>query len=47
MAKKAFNKIMAGMEDALAFAKGEADKSQYRIRVPADVDVKSIRKKVG
>lgn len=47
MAKRAFDKIMAGMEDALAFAKGEADKSQYRVHVPADVDVKSIRKKIG
>lgn len=47
MAKKAFDKIMTGMRDALTYANGAADEAQYRIHVPAKVDVKSIRRKVG
>lgn len=44
---KAFEKMKAGLEDALAYAQGTADKSKYRIHVPAQVDVKEIRTKMG
>ena len=42
---KAFKNIMAGMEDALAFAEGDASRAKtHKIEV---VDVKAIRKKTG
>ncbi len=44
MARKAFNKIKAGLEDALAFARGEADPDAFRVHVPAEIDVRAIRK---
>ncbi len=44
MSKKAFNKIMAGLEDAIAFAKG--DTSRGVVHVPG-TDVKSARKRLG
>jgi putative transcriptional regulator len=47
MSKKAFEKIAAGLTDAIAIAKVEADPATYRIHVPADVDVAKIRKSMG
>jgi putative transcriptional regulator len=47
MSKKAFDRIMNGAQQALAFARNEADASPYRIHVPADVDVKAIRTELG
>ena len=47
MSKRAFDKIKAGLEDAIAIARGEADPSSYRVHVPAEVDVKAIRRKLG
>jgi putative transcriptional regulator len=47
MSKKAFEKIAAGLTDAIAIAKGEADPAAYRTRVPADVDVAKTRKSMG
>ena len=46
MTKRAFRKIMQGAEAALEIARGESDPRHYRIHVPSDVDVKSIRKKL-
>lgn len=43
MSKSAFDKIAAGMGDALANAAGEADVAQFNVRIPAQVDVKKIR----
>lgn len=43
--KSAFDKIMAGMEDALAYAKG--DTSRGVAHVPADIDVRAIRRALG
>ncbi|MFZ5670461.1 MAG: helix-turn-helix domain-containing protein [Pseudomonadota bacterium] len=43
MSKRAFDKIKAGLEDAVAIAKGEADPKTYRVHVPAAIDVKAIR----
>jgi putative transcriptional regulator len=47
MSKQAFDKIKAGLEDALAYAKGEADESQYVVHIPPTIDVHGIRKKLG
>jgi putative transcriptional regulator len=47
MTKKAFEMIAAGLEDAIAIAKGEADPSTYRVHAPADIDVLKIRRALG
>jgi hypothetical protein len=33
MSKRAFDKIKAGLEDAIAIARGEADPSTWRVHV--------------
>jgi putative transcriptional regulator len=44
MARKAFTEIMAGIDDAIAYAKGDKKRGVRRIvRVPDDVDVRAIR----
>ena len=47
MSKRAFNKIMEGLDQARAYLEGTADKRRYRVHVPAKVDVKKIRKQFG
>jgi putative transcriptional regulator len=47
MSRRAFEKIKAGLEDAIAIGRGEADPATYRVHVPAEVDVKAIRQKLG
>ena len=47
MGSKAFDKIAAGLTDAIAIAKGEADPATYRVHTPADIDVVKIRKSMG
>jgi putative transcriptional regulator len=47
MSKHAFDKIKAGLEDAIAIARGEADPATYRVHVPDEIDVRAIRKKLG
>ena len=42
MSKRAFNKIMQGVEEARAYLEGTADKSRYRVHVPQTVNVKKI-----
>jgi putative transcriptional regulator len=44
MSKKAFEQIAAGLADAIAIAKGEADRATYRIHAPADIDALKIRR---
>jgi len=39
------NKIVEGLEDAIAFAKG--DETRATVRIPEEVDVKAIRKRLG
>ena len=39
--------IRRGLEQAIAYAKGEADLSQYRIHYPKILDVRAIRAKTG
>ncbi len=43
---KAANSIKKGLEQAVAYAKGER-RRLYRVHVPAHVDVKAIRTKLG
>jgi putative transcriptional regulator len=47
MSKRAFNKIMQGIEEAGAYLDGTADKRGYRVRVPEKVDVRKIRTRLG
>jgi putative transcriptional regulator len=47
MSKRAFDKIMSGLDDARAFLDGTADKRRYRVHVPENVDVKKIRTRLG
>ena len=46
MSKRAFDKIAAGLKDAITIARGEADRASYHVHVPADVDVGRIRRKL-
>lgn len=41
--KKAFDKIAAGLEDAIAFAEGD----ESRAHVAEPVDIKALRQRVG
>jgi putative transcriptional regulator len=47
MTKRAFSKIMAGIDDARAYLDGRADKKRYRVHVPEKVNVKKIRTRLG
>lgn len=47
MAKSAFNKIRVGLEDAKAFVEGSADKRSFGVHVPARINVKKIRARLG
>lgn len=46
MTKEAFERIAAGLRDAVAIQRGEADPATYRVHVPRQVDVKAIRQKL-
>jgi putative transcriptional regulator len=39
--------IRRGLKEAVAYARGEADESRYRVHVPERVDVRAIRTKLG
>src|SRR5579871_1070921 len=41
-----FAEMAAGLREAVAIARGEADPSTYRVHAP-DVDVKAVREKTG
>ena len=45
MSKKAFDKIAAGLTEAIAIAKGEAKPA--RLHIPSELDIRSIRAKTG
>lgn len=45
MNKSAFDKIRAGLEDAIAFSEG--DESRGVVHVPETINVRSIRKGLG
>ena len=44
---KAFDKIKAGLTDAIAHAENRAEKSKFGIHVPAEIDERAIRTKMG
>jgi putative transcriptional regulator len=47
MARKAFEKIMSGMEDALAYAEGDTSRAvAHKIEIH-EVDVAALRKRLG
>jgi putative transcriptional regulator len=39
--------IRRGLEQAVAYASGEADRSAYGVHVPEDIDVRAIRMRLG
>jgi putative transcriptional regulator len=39
--------MIRGAEEALAFAKGEADLKAYRVHIPKKINVRRIRRKLG
>jgi putative transcriptional regulator len=45
MTKTAFDKIKAGLDDAIAFAQG--DETRGAISVPETIDVRAVRKSTG
>jgi putative transcriptional regulator len=47
MARKAFDKIMAGLTEAVEIAEGRADPATYRVHPPVEVDVKAVRTGLG
>jgi putative transcriptional regulator len=47
MSKKAFDSIMAGLEDALAYAKGDRTRGRATVLNVRDLDVGKVRGKVG
>jgi putative transcriptional regulator len=47
MTKSAFEKIKAGLDEAKTYLDGSGDKRDYKIHVPARVDVKKIRTRLG
>ena len=45
---KAGKSITAGLQDALAYVQGDASRGRAQtVRVPVEVDVKAIRKRLG
>jgi putative transcriptional regulator len=47
MSKAVANSIRRGLEEAIAFVKGDADLSKYRVHIPHEIDVRRIRDKLG
>jgi putative transcriptional regulator len=39
--------ILRGFEEAIAFANGTADDSQYVVHIPPEIDIKAIRGRLG
>jgi putative transcriptional regulator len=44
---KVADSIRRGLEEAVAYARGEAKKSDYRVHVPVVIDVQAIRTRLG
>ncbi len=47
MTDKPADSIRRGLEEAIAYAKGTADKNRYGVHIPAVIDVKAIRTRLG
>jgi putative transcriptional regulator len=43
---KAGDRLIQSAKEALAFARGEADDKDFSIHVPANIDVKALRKRL-
>jgi putative transcriptional regulator len=39
-------RLAEGMEEAVAFMRGDADMSKYRVHIPAAIDTRAIRRKL-
>ena len=44
---KVADSIRRGLEEAVSYARGQADAEAYRVHVPEAIDVKAIRAKLG
>lgn len=44
---KVADSIRRGLEEAVVYARGEAKESAFRVHVPALIDVRAIRTKLG
>jgi putative transcriptional regulator len=44
---KVADSIRRGLEEALSFADGKADTGDFHVHIPATLDVKAIRAKLG
>ena len=44
---KVAESIRRGLEEAVAYTKGEADARRYRLHIPQRIDVRAIRAKLG
>jgi putative transcriptional regulator len=40
-------KLIAAMSEGIAIARGEADPASYHVHVPAAIDVRAMRRKLG
>jgi putative transcriptional regulator len=47
MSRVVSDSIRRGLEEAIAFAKGEGAPSKYRVHIPREIDVRRIREKLG
>lgn len=47
MSRKNADSILRGLNEALAFAEGTADESRYVVHIPAEIDVRAIRVRLG
>jgi putative transcriptional regulator len=47
MAKRVYDRIMEGLDEARAYLDGSGDRRNYRVHVPEKVDVKKIRTRLG
>jgi putative transcriptional regulator len=41
------NRILQSMQEALDIAQGKMPEQEYRVHIPAQVDVKAIRRRMG
>ena len=44
---KVADSIRRGLEEAVAYAEGAADENAYGVHIPAEIDVKAIRGRLG
>ena len=47
MSRRVADGILRGLKQALAFAEGTADPSQYVVHIPSEIDVRAIRSRLG